>query len=313
MREPPNLANFSFSPLENVKFSYREYVEFLKKRLEFTGKCVLETQAKLQQEQANKQLEKVKTPNKFREKMILYLLAPSASSLNTNTLKFKADYIGPLILDQIVEPNKAILTDLEGRMLHGIFHFNRLKPGFVRLNKGIASTLDELRQAFPKNQPGSSPQSTTENTNVAVQSDTDRQPMSFMLIEDDLEHNNMPENAVDMGPKPEKCPNLSKHFRMSARNCNFGFSHILTEKQVSHLKKQANLMPEIGAEISISKIRCKEGHLQVLMTSDHPQNYTFWIDPLEHPNLCLPISKFLEETKLKPSGNPTKLLKKLFY
>ena len=148
MREPPSLSDCKFSPLEDIKCSYRDYVKFLKERLEHVGKGILNIQAEKQAEQAAKNMDKVKTPNKYWKGLIVYINAPSASRLKTNTLKFKADFVGPLYIKELLGSDKTILSSLDGKILHGVYHVNRLKPGFIRLEKGSASHIDEVRRAY---------------------------------------------------------------------------------------------------------------------------------------------------------------------
>ena len=56
---------------------------------------------------------------------LLYHISPPTSLLKTSSRKCKAIYIGLLVVSKIVD--KFILMDIEGKILNGIFHFNRLK------------------------------------------------------------------------------------------------------------------------------------------------------------------------------------------
>ena len=38
--------------------------------------------------------------------------------------------------------------DIEGKVLNGIFHYNRLKEAFLRSTKGPASTVADLKQGI---------------------------------------------------------------------------------------------------------------------------------------------------------------------
>ena len=124
LREPSKLCNLEFTPLEDVKYSYREYLSFLKSRLENVGKFMLKTQASLQHTQAAKQMENVKEPVKYKVGLIVFALVPLNSHLQTKSLKFNASFIGPLFVKELLGPDKCLLHDMENRPLHGVYHVN---------------------------------------------------------------------------------------------------------------------------------------------------------------------------------------------
>ena len=51
-------------------------------------------------------------------------------------------YIEPLVIHKIIDKFQYILIDHEGKVLIGIFHYNRLKKAFLRSTKGPANTVD---------------------------------------------------------------------------------------------------------------------------------------------------------------------------
>ena len=50
----------------------------------------------------------------FQDNQIVYLLAPHASALQTNTMKFKQDFIGPLFIDTALDKTHYRLKDATG-------------------------------------------------------------------------------------------------------------------------------------------------------------------------------------------------------
>ena len=101
LREPPTA--FVCAPSDQVASSYRDYVDLLQQRLQTVAKTVLDLQAKLQIKQAETQLKKVKNPTMFVEGMLVYLLSPSHSSLQTNSRKIRMDFIGPLAIKNMLD------------------------------------------------------------------------------------------------------------------------------------------------------------------------------------------------------------------
>ena len=87
-------------------------------------------------------------PETFQEGQLVYLLAPSAATLRTKTRKCRADFVGPLIVNKILDQTHYILDDLQGRVLIGVFHINRLKKATVRTPSGTVSTYQQLHDSF---------------------------------------------------------------------------------------------------------------------------------------------------------------------
>ena len=54
-------------------------------------------------------------------------------------------YVGPLEVYKIMDRFQYILMDIEGKILNGIFNFNRLKQIFLRTVKDQFSTLAQLK------------------------------------------------------------------------------------------------------------------------------------------------------------------------
>ena len=83
-------------------------------------------------------------PVNYKKGDIVYLHAPSCSNLQTNTRKFVIKYVGPLIVHQVIDRTKVTVCDLDGRVIHGIYHVARLKHGNIRTESGIATHASQL-------------------------------------------------------------------------------------------------------------------------------------------------------------------------
>ena len=73
---------------------------------------------------------------------MVYLQAPHLSALQTNTTKFKQDFIGPLFIDTALNKTHYRLKDATGLLLDGMYHVNQIKKGSVHTPQGIVSTFD---------------------------------------------------------------------------------------------------------------------------------------------------------------------------
>ena len=57
----------------------------------------------------------------FQDNQMVYLLARHASALQTNTTKFKQDFIGPLFIDTALDKTRYRLKDTTGLLLDGTY------------------------------------------------------------------------------------------------------------------------------------------------------------------------------------------------
>ena len=76
---------------------------------------------------------------------MVYLFAPSAVSLQTNTKKCCTDFVGPLVINRVLDEMHYILSDLQGQILCGVYHVRRLKKAQLRTPIGNVTTYDELK------------------------------------------------------------------------------------------------------------------------------------------------------------------------
>ena len=84
----------------------------------------------------------------FQDDQMIYLLAPHSSALQTDTTKFKQDFIGPLFLDTAINKTHYRLKDATGFLLDSMYHVNRLKKGSMCTLLGIVDTFDGYQKAL---------------------------------------------------------------------------------------------------------------------------------------------------------------------
>ena len=148
LKKPPDLLNLYFQPLETVAKDFREYCVKIKAQLEEISTVVMEMKAHQQQRQADFAASQPEPVQTFQEDQLVYLLAPSACMLRTKTRKYTADFVGPLVISKVLDTTHYILSDLQGRILIGVYHINRLKAAKVRTPSGVVSTYSQLHDAF---------------------------------------------------------------------------------------------------------------------------------------------------------------------
>ena len=79
---------------------------------------------------------------------MVYLLAPHASALQTNTTKFKQDFIGPLFIDTALDKTHYRLKDMTGLLLDDTYHVNHMKKGSACTPLGIVDKFDTYESAL---------------------------------------------------------------------------------------------------------------------------------------------------------------------
>ena len=111
------------------------------------GRLLLEWRTKqaLEYEKKNRQYTKEEM---FQDDQMIYLFAPHSSALQTDTTKFKQDFIGPLFIDTAIDKTHYRLKDATGLLLDGTYHVNRIKKGSVCTMHGIVNTFDGYQKAL---------------------------------------------------------------------------------------------------------------------------------------------------------------------
>ena len=79
---------------------------------------------------------------------MVYLLAPHSSTLQTSTMKFRQDFIGPLFIDTALDKIHYRLKDATGLLLNGTYHVNHIKRGSAHTPQGIVNTFDDYERAL---------------------------------------------------------------------------------------------------------------------------------------------------------------------
>ena len=82
---------------------------------------------------------------------MVYLLALHASALQTNTTKFKQDFIGPLFIDTALDKTHYRLKDATGLLLDSMYHVNHIKKGSAHTLLGIVDKFDSYDETALKN------------------------------------------------------------------------------------------------------------------------------------------------------------------
>ena len=145
--DPPDLTSLSFPEIDTIPVNYCEYYNLLLARAQMIGRLLLEWRTKqaLEYEKKNRQYTNEEI---FQDNQMIYLLAPHLSALQTDTTKFKQDFIGPLFIDTTIDKTHYRLKDTTGLLLDGTYHVNRIKKGSPCTLQGIVDTFDGYQKAL---------------------------------------------------------------------------------------------------------------------------------------------------------------------
>ena len=147
LRDPPDLTSLSFPKIDTIPVNHHEYYNLLFARAQMIEILLLEwrTQQALEYENETKQCTKEEI---FQDNQMVYLLAPHSFALQTNTMKFKQDFIGPLFIDTALDKTHYRLKDATGILLDRTYHIKQIKKGSAHTLQGIVSTFDGYEKAL---------------------------------------------------------------------------------------------------------------------------------------------------------------------
>ena len=148
LKKPPDILNLHFQPLQTIAKGYEDYCIKMKNRLDNVGNVILDLKTFQQERQAQLANQVPTPPETFQEGQLVYLLAPSAATLRTNTQKCRADFIGPLVINKALDSIHYTINDLQGRILISVYHINRLKEATVRTPSCTVSIYQQLHDSF---------------------------------------------------------------------------------------------------------------------------------------------------------------------
>ena len=110
------------------------------------GRLLLEWRTKQALEYEKKNMQYT-NKEMFQDDQMIYLLVPHLSALQTDTTKFKQDFIGPLFIGTAIDKTHYRLKDATGLLLDGTYHVNRIKKGSACTPQGIVNTFDGYQKA----------------------------------------------------------------------------------------------------------------------------------------------------------------------
>jgi len=304
MREPKDLMNLSYRPLETLSQSYEEYAIQLKRKFQHISRTMLQLQRVQQQSQNAAISRKLDKAPVYSVGQLVYLYKPTSSSLTSNTTKFKAEYVGPFCIEEIIDRTRYRLTTLKGEVLQEVFNFNRLKPCFVKASSQMEpiTKIGQLKEALGQ---GSESKPKSEK---AVPTFTDECGKELPMLSDG--------QILFIGcTEPHDVGQYLNHITE-----NHGIA-ALEPLDKNQLVKQSEILesaPSVSDPFTVHRTRFKAGNLEALVSvikrSSGQENASirFWIPVDRYPEFGLSVMQLVLDRKLKCTGSPVKFQRMLY-
>lgn len=292
LREPADLTSLQFKPRYGLSRSHADYVEHLKQKFQNVSKCMLQLQEHHQLAQNSKLANKLQKCPIYAEGQLVYLHKPNTTGMTANSRKFKTLWVGPFVINQVLDRTHYILADLKGNIIPDIFNFARLKPAYLRAtHEKNVENIDQL-QALLKKAITSEPHTAHYLTDDVVSVGPTASPDSCYLQDTSVQN---------------QCHWLDQYMAYQHSNDGLLAPSQLTQKQKD---KQLDLLMKSPAEndlTEIEKARFHKGKLQLLLSVPFgASRYRYWWSPIFDP-LCAKIVHFVLDAKdIKCTGSVTK-------
>ena len=142
-RKPKSLLDLETDLNIKVSVTYKEYYNRLEQRLKYLQKVLLDFKMR-----HLALLNKDREYFQYNSRDLIYLISPLTSQLRNASRKIMVKYVGPLVVYKIVDPHNYLLMTLDRKLLRGIFEHKRIKPAFIKMNKGNVTNLANLKQVM---------------------------------------------------------------------------------------------------------------------------------------------------------------------
>ena len=135
------LLNLDSNPDIKVSGTFKEYYDLLNKRLKYLHDILLNFKSR-----RLAMMRKDRTFFQYKGRNLVYIISPLTSQLCTASCKVTIKYVGPVVIEKIIDPHNYLHMVLDDRILRGLFEHERLKPTNIRTSQGNVQNLVKLKQ-----------------------------------------------------------------------------------------------------------------------------------------------------------------------
>ena len=142
-RKPKILIDIKTDPDIKISGNFIEYYKLLGKQMkylqdilqQFKSKCLV-------------MINKSHEDFQYTSGDLVYIISPLSSQLRTSSRKVTIKYVGPLVIYKIVDAHNYLLMTLDGKILLGLFEFERIKPATLRTSHDNVNTFVQMKQVL---------------------------------------------------------------------------------------------------------------------------------------------------------------------
>ena len=134
------MLNLETTPDIKVSGTFKDYHELLNKRLKYLHEILQNFKSK-----RIALINKDRTFFQYNSGDLVYIISPLISQLHTASRKVMIKYVGPIVVYKVTVPHNYLLMMLDGKLLRGLFEYERLKPAIIRTSEGNVTNLVKLK------------------------------------------------------------------------------------------------------------------------------------------------------------------------
>ena len=133
--EPPDLFSFNYKPEQTgINVSTKEYLELMFKRKAIMDQIV-ERKSYEKNTQWIREMRKYPNQETFSVGDLVLVYHPLGSVLQNPSRKLNRNWIGPLIIQTVLDNTHYLCYDWGGKLIPKRFHINRLKQYYMNLGE----------------------------------------------------------------------------------------------------------------------------------------------------------------------------------
>ena len=126
-----------------VSATFKDFYELLNKKLQYLHKLLLDFKSK-----RLAMINKYRTIFQYNSRDLVYIISPLMSQLCTASRKVIIEYVGQVVIYNIMDLHNYLLMTLDGKKLRGHFKHETLKPANMRTNQGNVQNCVQLNQVM---------------------------------------------------------------------------------------------------------------------------------------------------------------------
>ena len=254
--------------------SFEQYLSRVKRRFEVIKQNLLNKQEKIQLDRQQEFMQKRRNVHTYVLGQLVYLLCPAKAALhNPTSRKMTFKWTGPFEIIALDGTYATLRCISSGLTVVKQQHIDLLKPAFVRLPSGTATTASALRNFLSKDKKPQTSQTDVSSPSPVITNEHDEN-VKCSAIEADIPVLGPP---VDFN---------TDHILPVLQTNNFIAAPVdLTTRKKVKLLKRLDESPRENTTLEVTRFRFKKGTFQLLFSLNESHSKSVWLDCDHHPQI----------------------------